>query len=99
MNIIFSDRAQIQLTDIQSYISAASGYPQRAKDFSGRIIKFCEGLRDFPNRGTMHDYIQDGLRIIGFEGSVTIAFVVEPERIYIHGIYYGGQNWLDNFDD
>jgi toxin ParE1/3/4 len=33
------------------------------------------------------------LRIIGFERRITIAFVVEPERVVILRLFYAGRDW------
>jgi plasmid stabilization system protein ParE len=98
MEIVYSQKAKEQIENIQSFIAIKSGYPERAKNFSNRILVFCDGLKNFPKRGTSYDHIQKGLRIVGFDGSISIAFEVESDRIYIHGIYYGGQNWSDDFE-
>jgi plasmid stabilization system protein ParE len=47
----------------------------------------------FPERGTRRDDLLPGLRTIGFERRVTIAFVVTPDTVLIEGIYYGGQDF------
>ena len=44
-------------------------------------------------RGTLHDGIRPGLRTVGFEQRVIIAFTVTDEQAIILGFYYGGQNW------
>ncbi|MEQ1937528.1 type II toxin-antitoxin system RelE/ParE family toxin [Mesorhizobium sp. CN5-321] len=55
-------------------------------------------LRDFPRRGTKHDDILPGLRTIGFDRRVTIAFLVLEESVLIEGIFYGGQEFSVAFD-
>ncbi len=47
----------------------------------------------FPNRGTSHDDVLPGLRVVGFERRVTIAFIVTDEAVLIEGVFYGGQDW------
>jgi toxin ParE1/3/4 len=44
-------------------------------------------------RGRRRDDIRPGLRIIGFERRVTVAFAVEEERVVILRIFYGGRDW------
>lgn len=51
----------------------------RAFDDTERLRMFCERLQHGAERGSM----RDGLRIIGFERRVTIAFVAEEDRVTI----------------
>ena len=53
----------------------------RAFDDTERLRMFCERLQHGAERGSMRDDIRVGLRIIGFERRVTIAFVAEEDRI------------------
>jgi len=50
-------------------------------------------LADFPERGTKRDDILPGLRTIGFERRVTIAFRVQETRVEIVTVAYGGRNF------
>lgn len=40
-----------------------------------------------------------GLRTIGIERRITIAFVVTTEAVLIEGIFYGGQDFESFFKD
>jgi toxin ParE1/3/4 len=62
-------------------------------------VAFCKGLALFPQRGTARDDVLTGVRTIGFERRVTIAFVVTAEIILIEGIFYGGQDFETAFKD
>ncbi|MEM5501433.1 hypothetical protein WNY59_07505 [Ahrensia kielensis] len=46
----------------------------------------------------MRDDIRSGLRIVGFEKRLTIAFIVSNTNVTILRIFYGGKNWEDEFD-
>jgi toxin ParE1/3/4 len=46
----------------------------------------------FPERGRRRDDLRPGLRIIGFDRWVTIAFHVAGDRIIIDRIFYGGRD-------
>lgn len=46
-------------------------------------------------RGTRRDDIRPGLRTIGFERRVVIAFHVSARRVEILRFFYGGRNWTD----
>lgn len=50
-------------------------------------------LEHFPERGTKRDDILKGLRTIGFERRVTIAFRVLKTRVEIVTVAYGGRNF------
>jgi toxin ParE1/3/4 len=50
-------------------------------------------LATFPERGTRRDDILPGLRTIGFERRVTIAFRVLKARVEIVTIAYGGRDF------
>ncbi|MGH6754736.1 MAG: hypothetical protein ACREDP_21480 [Bradyrhizobium sp.] len=45
------------------------------------------------------DDLFPGLRTIGFERRVTIAFVVTADMVLIEGIFYGGQDFEASFRD
>ncbi|RUM26789.1 type II toxin-antitoxin system RelE/ParE family toxin [Rhizobium vallis] len=62
-----------------------------AQSYVARLQAFLKGFQIFPQRGTVRDEIRDGLRIVGFERSLSIAFIVEGETVYILRILSGGQ--------
>ncbi|WP_158284967.1 type II toxin-antitoxin system RelE/ParE family toxin [Hoeflea marina] len=47
-------------------------------------------------RGQARDDIRAGLRVIGFERCVTIAFMVSDQTVTVLRLFYGGQNWEDD---
>ncbi|MCP3475500.1 type II toxin-antitoxin system RelE/ParE family toxin [Bradyrhizobium sp. CCGUVB1N3] len=56
----------------------------------------CMALTTFPKRGTRRDDILPGLRTIGFERRVTIAFRVLKTQVEIVTIGYAGRNFEDD---
>ena len=88
--VIYSDEAGDDLDWIYDAISEVGG-PLTASRYEQRIRSFCEGLDYGSERGNRRDDIRPGLRII--ERRVTVAFIVEPERVVILRIVYGGRNW------
>ncbi len=88
MQVIFTPLAERQLDKLHERISQQAN-EQRADDYIGRIIAYCKSFKTFPQRGTSRDDLLDGLRTIGFERRITIAFVVTPSAVLIEGIYYG----------
>ncbi len=89
--IQYSIEALQHLDDIQTYIQDKAGSGV-AESYTLRILAFCESLSTFPRRGTKHDDIIPGLRMVCYKKRVTIAFAVEEEDIVIIDIFYGGQD-------
>lgn len=96
MKVEFTLLAERQLEDLYNYIADHSS-EQIAERYITRIVISCESLAEFPNRGTRHDDILPGLRTIGFERRVTVAFLVSPHAVLIEGIFYGGQDFAARF--
>ena len=92
MRVVVDPIAEMQLDALHQYITQSSGYEERADGYITRILKFCHSLETFPERGMRHDALRPGLRLIGFEERVTVAFTVQNNDVIILGIFYGGQN-------
>jgi plasmid stabilization system protein ParE len=89
--VIFSPEALADLLALYDYIADEAGAGV-ALGYVERIEAHCRRLDAFPERGTVRSDIRPGLRIIGFERRVTIAYHVEPEAVVINRILYGGRN-------
>lgn len=72
---------------------AHAGSPQNATDFTAAIVTYCEGLSEFPRRGTARDDIRPGLRIVGYRKRVIVAFAVIDDTVAILGVFYGGRDY------
>ena len=92
MKVVFTPLAARQIDDLYDYIATHSN-EATADVYVGRIVDHCQQLALFPKRGAMRDDILEGLRTIGFERRVTIAFMITREAVLIEGIFYGGQNF------
>jgi toxin ParE1/3/4 len=60
---------------------------------------YCLGFADLPERGTRHDIIRPGLRTVGFERRITIAFHLTTGIVTIDRILYGGRDLTAAFSD
>lgn len=96
--VIYSPEAADDLDWIYDTVADASG-PITADRYDQRIRAFCERLNYGAERGTRRDEVMQGLRIIGFERSVTVAFIVEPDRVVTLRVFYGGANWQDELTE
>lgn len=64
--VIFSPEAEEQLVGLYRYVAKAAS-SETAKEFTDAIIKHCEELKSFPQRGTLREDIRPGLRITHFK--------------------------------
>jgi plasmid stabilization system protein ParE len=85
-----TDEAEADLRDIFDFISSQASVV-RAQAYVNRIIGFLAGLDVFPERGTVREDIKPGLRIIGFERSASIAFLVEGDGVVVLRVLYAGR--------
>jgi toxin ParE1/3/4 len=83
----FTPLAKRQLNELYDYI-ATHGHPVTALGYIERIESFCRGFETFPERGTIREDIRPGLRLVGFERRVTIAFIIEADEVQIISILY-----------
>ena len=89
-SVVFAPEAQADLSDLYDWIADAAT-PATALGYVERIEAFCARLSAGSLRGHLRDDIRPGLRIIGFERRVTVAFVVEPETVVILRLLYAGR--------
>lgn len=90
--VIFTPLAERQIQGLYDYIAVRAG-DHSAATYIDRVVAFCKRLETFPVRGTARDDILAGLRTIGFERRITVAFMVLDDSVLIEGIFYGGQDF------
>jgi toxin ParE1/3/4 len=93
LEVVLREEALADLTEIYTYISRASGNPVTAIGFVRRMRSRCERIGIVPMGGTARDDLQPGLRIVPFERSAVIAYVVEDDQVCITNIFYGGRDY------
>ncbi|MGC5703569.1 type II toxin-antitoxin system RelE/ParE family toxin [Pseudomonas sp. NFXW11] len=91
-SVEFSAAAMEQLLALYRYIATAAS-PQIAQRYTDAIVTHCEALKTFPHRGNLRDDIRPGLRITHYRKRAVIAFAVEGQKVYILGVFYGGQDF------
>ncbi len=89
---VFTPEAEEQLVELYRYISA-TGSPAAAAGYTNSIVAFCEELATFPRLGKARDDIRPGLRTIGFQRRVLVAFAAIGQDLVIVGIFYGGRDY------
>ncbi len=71
-----SGDAVSDLNALYDWIADRAG-PEIALSYIDRLEDYCRGFDMASERGHQHDDIRTGLRIVGFERRVIIAFAVE----------------------
>ena len=90
--VVFAPEARDDLLRLYESIAKAAGVSV-ALAYIERMETYCLGFDIASERGHTRDDIRAGLRIVGFERRVTVAFSVEDARLTILRVLYGGQNW------
>lgn len=89
--VVFNPEAEADLLSLYNYIADRSG-EDRAYAYIERIEEACLSLESFPHRGSLWQGNRQGMRIMGFEGRVSIAFMIDKEMVVIFRILYGGRD-------
>jgi toxin ParE1/3/4 len=89
--IRYSPEARDDLRQLYFFIAERSG-EERALAYVERIETYCRGFADFPERGVRRDDLLPGLRIVGFERRVAIAFHLDPGTVTFDRVLYGGRD-------
>ena len=93
--VIFSPEARDDLIALYEWVAESAG-PETAISYIGRLEAYCLGFSSASERGHLRNDIRLGLRIVGFERRMTIAFTVDENRVTILRLYSGGRNWEEN---
>ena len=96
--VVFSPEALQQLSDLLDYISHRAS-PAVAMGYTDGIVRYCESLSTFPQRGTQRDDVRPGLRITHYKKRAVIPFAVTAEEVFILGVFYGGQDYETMLQD
>jgi len=87
----FRPQAEQDLLSLYHFIVADAGRA-RAEGYLRRIQSACMGLELFPERGLLREDLGPGVRVLGFERRVAIAFRQDGPDVEILRIFYGGQD-------
>lgn len=89
--VLFSAHAKADLAQLYDWIAERAG-TRIADGYLDRLETYCSGLEFASERGRRRDDIRRGLRVVGFERRIAIAFVVESEQVVVLRIHYGGRS-------
>lgn len=94
--IVFAPEALDDLVGLYDWITQEAS-PAVAIGYIERLEAFCQRLSIGSERGHLRADIRPGLRIVGFERRLTIAFVVGSEAVTILRIFAAGRDWETTF--
>ena len=99
--VLLSPEAERDLVEIYDFIANAAS-PEKALNFTTKIVNYCETLALFPKHGRRHDDIRRGLRTVSYRRGVLMAYHHEGIALVIDRILYGGRDLrkaLDSVDE
>jgi toxin ParE1/3/4 len=96
--IEYRPAARLDLAEIYDWVAGRAD-PRTAIEYLMRIRQTCEKLAYFPDRGTPRDDIRTGLRTISFERRAVIAFMIQPEAVWIIRVLHGGRDVNRAFEE
>lgn len=91
-NVVFAPEARADLIALYDWIAYAVS-PDVALAYVERIERFVANFDMASERGSRRDDVRPGLRIVGFERRLTIAFMVDDVSVTILRVFYGGRDW------
>ena len=94
--VVFAPEAREDLAAVYDWIAEAAS-PELALRYVERLEKWCLGFDLAAERGHAREDIRPGLRVVGFERRVTLAFAVDEERATVLRLFWGGRDWQSEF--
>ncbi|WP_105425345.1 type II toxin-antitoxin system RelE/ParE family toxin [Neorhizobium tomejilense] len=87
-----TEEAEADVAWIYRSVRRMSSSALVARNYIARVRAFLTEFETFPERGTIRD-ARNGMRLIGFERRVSVAFVVEDNEVVILRLLYAGQHF------
>ncbi|MFY9290186.1 MAG: type II toxin-antitoxin system RelE/ParE family toxin [Methylorubrum rhodinum] len=81
------------LADIFRIVLHVSQNVPTAQGFVKRIRDRCQRIGDAPRGGRPRDDLEPGLRTVPFENTAVIAYRIEPGRVLVTNVFYGGRDF------
>lgn len=94
--VIITPEAEQQIINLHGYITEKAG-SVIADNYANALLDYLDGFSTLPHRGNKRDDIRQGMRVTHFRHRTIIAFAVDGNRVFIAGIYHGGQSYESDF--
>ncbi|MEQ9123039.1 MAG: type II toxin-antitoxin system RelE/ParE family toxin [Alphaproteobacteria bacterium] len=96
--VTLSAAALADIKSISDWVSERGG-PSTARRYVDRLFASIDRMSAGALRGTPRDDIRPGLRIVGFERNLTIAFRVTADEVEVVRIFRRGRNWSSDLSE
>jgi toxin ParE1/3/4 len=93
LRVEYGESARNDLAEIFRHIVNAGGSSDVALKFTLRIEDRCQSIGNAPRGGRSRDDIAPGLRMVPFEHSAVIVYVIADDLVRIVNIFYGGRDF------
>lgn len=93
--VVYSAKAAYQIEKLERYIAKRSS-AAIASAYIERLQVRCEKIALAPLQGTRHDEYRTGVRTLGFERRLSIAFRIKNSTVLILAIAYAGRRIQTN---
>jgi len=90
--VLFAPEARADIFALYDWIADAAS-PAVALAYVERIEAHLNAFDVASQRGTRRDDVRPGLRVVGFERRLTVAFTVSDASVTILRVFHGGQDW------
>lgn len=94
--VVLAPEAGDDLTELYDWIAGRAS-PQVAMGYLERVEAFLGGLSVGSERGHLRGDVRPGLRIVGFERRLTVAFTVEEDTVTVLRVFTAGRDWESSF--
>jgi toxin ParE1/3/4 len=95
--VVLAPEAADDLNEIYDWVALPAS-PDVALRYIERLEAFCRRLSGGGERGRVRSDIRPGLRVIGFERRVSVAFSVDEEVVTVLRLFRAGRDWEASFD-
>lgn len=90
--VVLAPAALTDLALLRDWIAEAASRTT-AESYLERVETFLMGFDIASERGTQRNDIRPGLRIVGYQRRLTIAFVTGAKTVTILRVFHRGQDW------
>ncbi len=94
--VLLAPEAATDLEALYDWVARRAS-PEVALRYLERVEAFLRGLSVGSERGHVREDLRPGLRIVGFERRLTIAFVTDDETVTVLRVFSAGRSWDSSF--
>jgi toxin ParE1/3/4 len=90
-HVVLAPEAADDLIGLYEWVAARAS-PVVAMGYLGRVESFLAGLSVGSERGQLRSDVRSGLRVVGFERRLTVAFLVDDDLVTVLRVLGAGQD-------